>query len=335
MRKVFIIPSYEPTEKLLKVTNEILTHDDIDLIVVNDGSKKEYDTIFNELDKRITLLSYDTNMGKGYALKHAFRYVVDTIKESYVVVTLDSDGQHDVGDAIHICEYAIDHPNTLVLGKRLRGRNTPLRSRLGNSITRLVFRLSTGVDIYDTQTGLRGFTNLLMDDMLASEGNRFEYEMNVLTDFAHNKINMKELEIKTIYEDNNSGSHFHAIRDSYLIYKNIIKFSGSSLISFVLDYILYTTFYFLFSNIIISNICARIISATANYSLNRMLVFKSKKSVGKSLLEYALLAICILIINTGLLHLLSLIIHPLIAKIFVEILLFFVSYTVQKNKVFK
>ncbi len=335
MRKVFIIPSYEPTNKLLKVTNEILTHNDIDLIVVNDGSKKEYDDIFNQLDKRITLLSYDTNMGKGYALKHAFKYVVDTIKEPFVIVTLDSDGQHDVNDAINICEYAINNPSTLVLGKRLRGKNTPLRSRLGNSITRLVFRLSCGIDIYDTQTGLRGFTSLLMDDMLASEGNRFEYEMNVLTDFAHKKIKMHEIEIKTIYEDNNSGSHFHAVRDSYLIYKNIIKFSGSSLISFIIDYVLYSLFYFLFSNILLANVGARIISATANYSLNRILVFKSKKSVGQSLLEYALLAICILAVNTCLLHLLSLIIHPLIAKICVEILLFFVSYSVQKNKVFR
>ena len=223
MQKIFIIPSYEPTEKLLIVTNEILKHNDINLIVVNDGSNKSYDTIFSQLDKRIVLLGYDVNMGKGYALKHAFKYVQDKYQDDYVVVTLDSDGQHDVGDAINLCEYAINHPDTLVLGKRLRKKNVPLRSRFGNEITRLVFRLSSGVDIYDTQTGLRAFTNKLMPKMKEVPGNRFEYEMNVLTTFARKHIPMQEIEIKTIYENNNKGSHFHAIKDSYLIYKNILK----------------------------------------------------------------------------------------------------------------
>ncbi len=334
MKKIFVIPSYEPTEKLLKVCNEILKYPDIDLIVVNDGSNPSYDAIFNQLDKQIVLLRYDTNMGKGYALKHAFIYITANYKEPYVVVTLDSDGQHAVDDAINICNYAMEHTDTLVLGKRLLGKDTPLRSKIGNSITRFVFRITSGVYVYDTQTGLRSFTNNLMKDMLNAEGDRFEYEMNVLTDFARKKIPIHEINIKVIYEDNNKGSHFHAIRDSYLIYKNIIKFSGVSLLSFLVDYSLYTLLFILFSNLIIANVIARVISATLNYTLNRVVVFKSKKSVFKSALEYIILAIFILVVNTCLLHLLSLVIHPLISKIIIEVLLYILSYTVQKNKVF-
>ena len=70
--------------------------------------------------------------------------------------------------------------DTLVLGKRIRNKDVPLRSKIGNSITRLIFKLITKNDIYDTQTGLRSFSNKLEDYMLNINGDRYEYEMNAL-----------------------------------------------------------------------------------------------------------------------------------------------------------
>ena len=104
---------------------------------------------------------------------------------------------------------------------RLRKNNIPLKSKFGNELTRLVYKLSTGIDIYDTQTGLRAFTYKLVDMMLDIEGNRYEYEMNVLLEAASSRIKMQEIEIQTIYENNNKGSHFHPIRDSLIIYRQI------------------------------------------------------------------------------------------------------------------
>ena len=51
--------------------------------------------------------------------------------------------------------------------------------------------------------------------------------MNVLLKCAKDKIKMKEIVIETIYIDNNSGSHFNGIKDSYIIYRDIIKHSLS------------------------------------------------------------------------------------------------------------
>lgn len=45
------------------------------------------------------------------------------------------------------------------------------------------------------------------------QGERYEYEMNVLMDFAKNKIPIKEIWIKTIYLDGNKSSHFNAVKD--------------------------------------------------------------------------------------------------------------------------
>ena len=235
---IVLIPSYEPDENLTKLIKN-LNKNKITSIVVDDGSGKDYKEIFDNLDTKV--ISYEKNQGKGHALKEGYKYIKDNYKE-YVVVTMDSDGQHRIEDAYKLYKYILKNEDTLVLGKRPRGEKTPLRSKIGNAITRFVFHLVSGQDVYDTQTGLRAFSNKLIDYMLKVKGERFEYEMNVLLYAKNNKIPIKELEIETIYIDNNSKSHFNAIKDSFKVYKEILKFSLSGIISFLIDYILFIVF---------------------------------------------------------------------------------------------
>ncbi len=335
MKKIALIPSYEPNEKLIDILSE-LSNNKFEIVLVNDGSNKKYDKIFNKCKKYCKYLSYEENHGKGYALKTGLKYIDDNYKD-VIVITMDSDGQHTVKDAINLCNIVSKNDNTILLGKRLRSSKTPLRSRLGNAITRLAYRLSTGIDIYDTQTGLRAFKSDLIPFLLAVEGNRFEYEMNMILDAPKKKINLIEEVIETIYEDNNSGTHFNALRDSYLIYKEIIKFISSSVLSFVVDYILFVIGTFIFKSVIVSNIVARVISSTFNYSINRNVVFKDKGNIKNSIMKYYLLAIFILIVNTSLLHLLVNILglNKYIIKIVIEVVLFTISYSIQKRFIFK
>ena len=328
---IVLIPSYEPDENLTKLIKN-LNKNKITSIVVDDGSGKDYKEIFDNLDTKV--ISYEINQGKGHALKEGYKYIKDNYKE-YVVVTMDSDGQHRIEDALNLYNYILENDDTLVLGKRPRGEKTPLRSKIGNAITRFVFHLVSGQDVYDTQTGLRAFSNKLIDYMLEVKGERFEYEMNVLLYAKNNKIPIKELEIETIYIDNNSKSHFNAFKDSFKVYKEIIKFSLSGIISFLIDYILFIVFKVVLNNITIANVIARAISSTINYIINKNIVFKSNKNIAKSLLEYYGLVIFILLINTLLLNLLSIIINPILAKLIIEIVLFIISWLVQKILIFK
>ncbi len=329
--KVALIPAYEPDDKLIPLVDN-LKKNNYQVVVVDDGSGKDYQHIFNKCKTKV--ITYPENQGKGHALKEGLKYIKDTY-DAYYIVTMDSDGQHTIEDADKLINYLKKHPRTLVLGSRKRGKNTPLRSFLGNSITRFVYSLVTYRDIYDTQTGLRAFTESLVPYMLEVDGERFEYEMNVLLNATRNNVKIKELTIQTIYIDNNSGSHFNAFKDSFKIYKEILKFSLSSLSCFFLDYVLFVLFNLLTNNIIVSNIIARIISASTNYGLNRSLVFKSTKKVKSSLLQYSLLAIIILILNTALVTTLSLVMSKYIAKIITEITIFLFSWFIQKNIIFK
>ena len=221
---IILIPAYEPDNKLIQLVKE-LSKEKYNIVIVDDGSGTKYQNIFTKCSNNAHIISYNTNQGKGYALKTGFKYIKENYKEPYIIVTMDSDGQHTLKDAQKLIEECTLKDDVLYLGKRIRNNKTPIKSRIGNSITRFIYKVTTGLNIYDTQTGLRVFSNKLIDYHMQIEGNRFEYEMNVLLKCAKDKIKMKEIEITTIYEDNNRGTHFNPIKDSYRIYKDIIKHS--------------------------------------------------------------------------------------------------------------
>lgn len=220
---IILIPAYEPTIQFIELLKK-LKKEKLNTVVVNDGSDNTYDEIFNKAKDYATILKHDVNKGKGRALKTGIEYINKKYKKDYVIITMDCDGQHTIKDALKLGEYALNHNQELVTGKRIRNEKTPLRSKLGNAITRFVYRTITGLDVYDTQTGLRAFSNKLTPLMLEIEGERFEYEMNVLLTCSSRKIKITEIQIDTIYIENNSGSHFHSIKDSFKIYKELLKY---------------------------------------------------------------------------------------------------------------
>lgn len=221
--KIALIPAYKPSATLIELS-EKLSSVNFSIVIVDDGSGPQYAQIFKSCEKYAKVLSYSLNKGKGYALKHGLKYIEENYHGKYYIVTMDADGQHTVKDAEKLINYCFQNSSSLVLGKRMRDPKVPLRSRIGNGITRFIYRLVTKVNIYDTQTGLRAFSNLLVDKLLEIEGDRYEYEINVLLATALDKVPIEELNIETIYIDGNKSSHFDVITDSYRIYKSIFKF---------------------------------------------------------------------------------------------------------------
>ena len=90
----------------------------------------------------------------------------------------DKDWINCVEDVLAICSIAEKAPNTLVLGSRKLKENEPLRSKFGNTVTRFVYYISTGLKVHDTQTGLRAFRAELIPVLRDIPGERYEYEMN-------------------------------------------------------------------------------------------------------------------------------------------------------------
>ena len=336
---IALIPAYKPDKNLRKVVEE-LYENEIKIVIVDDGSGNNYQEIFCSLKEKAIILTHKENKGKGNALKTGLKYIKNRFKEPYFVVTLDCDGQHTLKDAKKLLEYNTAHPDEIILGSRPLQENVPLRSKIGNTITRGIFQLVTSTKVYDTQTGLRSFSNKFIDKMIKIKGERYEYEINVLLTLAKEKLKIKEIEIETIYINNNSSSHFNPIKDSYKIYKEILKFSISSILSFLIDILFFSFFIHIFKSssqvVIISNILARVISSTFNFYSNKRFVFKKKNNTKKEIISYFSLAIFILLLNTIILSLLTVVLQfPKVpAKVFTEFILFIGNYLIQSKFIF-
>ncbi len=331
---IVVIPALNPDFHLTKLVKELKDKTKYKIIVVNDGSSSN--EIFDKLNKSIIVLTHKVNKGKGAALKTALKYIKKNYSNENGVVFADADGQHAVSDIIKISDHLLENKHALITGKRKFSNTVPIKSKIGNGLTRFMFMITSGKYMYDTQTGLRAVSLENIDLLLKSNGDRYEYEMNMLYDVIKNNIKIIEVPIKTIYENNNRASHFQTIRDSLLIYKSIFKFMSSSLLAALIDYVLFIVLY-PFIGVVIANVSARVISAGVNYTINKRLVFKHKDNPVKSLIMYFLLALFIIVLNSAVLYVFTnvITIKPAIAKIIVEALMFIVSYTVQKKFIFK
>ena len=335
MKRIALIPAYMPDEKLTGVVRELYGKD-FKVIVVNDGSPAEYDGIFEATAKYAEILRHETNLGKGEALKTGLRFIRMYCEAPYVIVNADADGQHKTEDILRVAETASVNRSSLVLGSRKLTGKVPFKSRAGNGITRFVYRLSTGSAVFDTQTGLRAYSEKLIDRMIAIKGSRYEYEMNMLMELPREGCEIKEVWIDTVYINNNAASHFDPVKDSAKIYKEIMKFSASSLLSFGVDYGLFCLLSVLTGSLVFSNILARIISGTLNFALNRKVVFKSQSNIAAAAIKYIALAAFILVCNTLILKgLTSFGLAGYVAKIFTEVILFIFNYLVQHSFIFR
>ena len=199
-----VIPAYQPDNKLIKLIEKIHEKSNFHILVIDDGSSSKCQKIFDKAEQYATVLRHEVNQGKGQALKTAFSYIQD--QNIYgTVVTADADGQHKIWDIFRAANKASENPNKLILGVRAFTGKVPLRSRFGNSLTKVLFKLQTGVGVTDTQTGLRAFTTNLIPFMLIIEGQRYEYEMNMLLE-ASKEYEILEVPIETVYNLDGGGS---------------------------------------------------------------------------------------------------------------------------------
>lgn len=342
MKPVVIIPALNPDENLIDLVKKLRAYD-LDVVAVNDGSGEECRGIFNTLKWRhqCDVLVHPENRGKGAALKTGIRYAQAGYPDSCGYVTADADGQHSAEDIMKVADALEANPGCLVLGIRDFGsRAVPFRSRWGNRITATLFRLSTGLKCPDTQTGLRGIQRTHSETCLAIPGDGFEYEMNMLMQFAKAGIPVVQVPIETIYIESNKASHFKSVRDSVRIYINILRYSIASMSSAVIDLTIFTMLTALFgvaaSGILASTVIARTISGAVNFVLNKNWVFRSSNSRGAELLKYLTLFIGQMLTSWVLVAGLSSLFHqPTIVKAFVDTGLFFLSYQIQKRYIFQ
>lgn len=344
-----IIPSLNPDDKLISVVDSLVEYGFDDIIIVNDGSDEAHMCPFEKLSgyKACTILTHEVNKGKGRALKTAFTYCLENRMNIDGVVTVDGDNQHKAPDIKACCEKMSACGDKVVLGVRdFSGDDVPFKSRFGNNMTSFVFKFACGLNISDTQTGLRAIPRQYLSLFTQTKGERFEYETNMLLELKTNGIGYEEVKIETVYIEDNASTHFNPIKDSIKIYGVIFKFLASSFASSIIDLAIFTLIGTLLLGavsdslrIFLATCIARVISSLFNYTCNRKAVFKSKNSVGGTMLRYYILCVCQLCVSYLLVYMVTKVltlgmVATVLAKIVIDVCLFLISFQIQRRWVF-
>ena len=193
-------------------------------------------------------------------------------------------------------------------------------------MTRHLFHLETGKYVYETQTGLRGFGDALSRDFLRIPGRRYEYESDMMLICADRPI--LEVDIETVYFDNNAGSHFDPFVDTLRLHREYYRYKLPSLIAAAADYLLFVLLLLIFPGAVI---LAQLLSRTLSLALKALLhkaIFYSERLRP---LRFLLTCAVILAAETGLVAgLCALGLDPYLAKLLAGFSVIFLSVGLRK-----
>ena len=211
MKACTLMPTYNNGGTLRDVVERVLNYC-ADVIVVNDGCTDDSAEILASFGDRITVVDYGQNRGKGYALKQGFKKAKQMGFD--YALTIDSDGQHFPEDIPLFVEALEQHPGALIVGSRnLNQENMPGGNTFANKFSNFWFKIQTGIDLPDTQTGYRLYPLRSLPHIFSA---RYEAELSLLVFSAWRGIDLVPIKVNVFYPEDRV-THFRPFWDFFRI----------------------------------------------------------------------------------------------------------------------
>jgi len=201
-----IIPAFNESTRITPVITGTLSY--LPVLVIDDGSSDNTASVAEASGAEV--IHQTPNQGKGVALRAGFKHAIKG--EFNAALTLDADGQHDPADIPKFLDcYSIKHPD-LIIGNRDFSQIPPIR-RTANSIGALMISWALGQSIPDNQSGYRLIAHRLMQELLRSEEQGFEFEVEMIATCIKLGMELDWLPIRTIYAG--ESSHIHPLNHTF------------------------------------------------------------------------------------------------------------------------
>ena len=339
-----VIPAYQPNFVLFDLISSLVKVSDgsqtikAGIVVIDDGSTtpeaaRTFAKILATFDN-VIVLKHKINLGKGSALKSAFTYIKENFHDDVWIVTADADGQHITSDIWRLVEAGITS-TTPIIGARKFDTNVPLRSKLGNTVTRYLFNFFYNNKISDTQSGLRGFHCNDIKSLLTMNSDGYAFELDALIYFVKNS-KLQEIPIATVYDPGNPTSHFRPLLDSAAIYAVLFRQVLASAYALALETLLFLSLSYLGLSTSLALPTARLIAGSTLFVLARNFVFNSN---GRSVIQafkYIILVILNLVISITIINFVeaSLGMSKLSGLMISYIFMFIINFLIQKYLIF-
>lgn len=209
-----LIPCYNCGSAVLDVVYVCKNYTD-HILLVNDGSDSETASVI--VESGCDSIGWQNNRGKGNALREGFLRWLQRDRWD-ILITLDSDGQHDPELIGRIVSAYAESKADIVLGTRCFDRNVTPGSRYwANVISSKVIAGLTGCRVRDFQCGYRLFTRHALEDLVPKiESNAYSIETEMVLSAHKLGLQMAEVEMDAIYLDSASQkSSWRPLTDSW------------------------------------------------------------------------------------------------------------------------
>ncbi len=203
-----VIPAYNVAEHLENVITALLDIQDIEIIIVEDGSLDGTKEIAESLTKRyenVILISGSKRSGKGLAIKRGLE-----ISKGDAVGFLDADESIGIKDLKNLLDALSEVDVGAVIASRwLKAskiiKKQPLRRRIASRVFNILIRVIFNLPFKDTQCGAKVFRKDLIKDILSEiKANGFEFDVELLWKLKKRGYKIKEIPITWKHEEKSS-----------------------------------------------------------------------------------------------------------------------------------
>ncbi len=188
----------ENIQEIMKVMNKIKDYDyDYEIIAIDDGSTKfsSYSEAKKVKSKKVKVIGYKNNMGKGHALKYGFNEVTGDY-----VIFMDADLELPPHQIKNFMEALKKHKVDVVIGsKRLRGAEVhyPPTRRLMSWVFQMIIRILFGLNVRDTQVGMKLFKYKVLKKVFPKIlVKRWAFDVEVLVNANKLGYKIKEIPVR-------------------------------------------------------------------------------------------------------------------------------------------
>jgi glycosyltransferase involved in cell wall biosynthesis len=214
-----IIPAYNEEKTIGNVLSNTIDVMDgqihpYEIIVVDDGSTDQTGRLASQY--KATLITNQSNKGKGYSLRRGFCRA-----QGQIIVTIDSDGEHQPKEIPDLLEPVLNGVD-MVGGSRFLGNSRHFTTRLntvGNNLFNFTITLLTGTAITDSQSGFRAVKKSVLD-RLSLESDGYEIETEIAVKSILNGFVFEEKPI-TCHRREYNASKVKILQDGIKIFKTI------------------------------------------------------------------------------------------------------------------
>jgi len=210
MKTYIVLPAYNEGKVIKEVITDIQKEGYKNIIVIDDGSS---DNTYQEAKStEVITLSHPINRGKGAATQTG----IDAAKllNADIIVTMDSDGQHNPKDIKKLIQPILDDKADVVIGSRMLNTKGMPKSRIiMNKIANIITYIFFGILVSDSQSGFRAYNKKAYTSVYTYM-DRYEFESEMLGQIKNAKLRIKEVPIKVIYTDYSKNKYKHMSRFS-------------------------------------------------------------------------------------------------------------------------